>query len=209
MLRNLTLCALLLSRTVFATDAAPIAHLEKDGLPQVKVRSCSELYGDGHIRKASDVLLKKGAMFGLGVGALVCSIVGTVLTAGIAGPVAIPGGIAACAIAGGKAVFDGIELEDPVRNFFNDRRVAKILSQARGLVSNPKTTDIEDIKEFYNKQYSGSGNATRVENVPSLEAVAQLLIRQDNAQNICKVKDLGPAEGTFMTFLMEDEIPLL
>ena len=208
MIKHLALCTLLFSRVLFANDPTQITQLEKDKPLHAKVRSCSALYKDSDVKTASNVLLKKGCMACLGVGALACAIVGTVLTAGAAGPIAIPGGVAACALAGGKSVFDAIELKDPCKSYFNDRRMSKILNQASELVKNPKTSDLDDLTDFYNKKYPTSGNHTKVEKIPTLSEVAQLLIQQDNTQALCKVTDLGPCEGTFVTFLMEDEIVL-
>lgn len=196
MIKKLSLCILLLNPVLFANDSTQ----------KGKVRSCSALYVDKDVKTASDVLLEKGCMFGIAAGSLVCAVVGTVLSAGVAGPVAIPGGIAACAAAAGTSVFQGIKLKDPVKSFCNDQRMFEILLQARKLVSNTKTEDLSELTDFYNKKFSDSTNTSRVAEVPSLHEVALTLIKQDNAQTLCTVTKLGPCEGTFMTFLSEDEI---
>ncbi len=171
----------------------------------LRAESCSELYADKTVKKHGDLILKQSCMLGLSGVGVACSVVGTVLSFGIAAPVMIPLGVVSATLAVSKTAYDGYQITNPVMKYFNGRKVHALVRDAYTLLKDPTNTKPgRFIVAFYREKVAKSLISEAAH--PSIYEIAQALITLDKEQALCSVTDLPYGEGRFFVYIPFNKI---
>ena len=91
--------------------------------PVISDLSCSQLYASSRVYTSSDALKSKTCRIGLGVLGLSCSVVATIMSAGLSSPVTIPLGVTSAAISAGDASITGFNSQYIFSQWKNEKDI--------------------------------------------------------------------------------------
>ena len=132
---------------------------------------------------------------------LVGSVIGTILTAGTAAPIAV----ASIGVMAGKMGYDGYHIIDPIKQRQNNLFVHSLLNDAEKYVLDVESNSRNTFIDYFNKTFK---NETH--DIHQKDAAKLLLDLDSKGIEICKIKDMQDFDGKiYFSYLKSDEIAQL